>query len=255
MFASTASLQASVFVVTPSDLVDNATFNNGNSGYLFSYDSGPGNPGPPIGVDVPGPSGCGLSSWWSDVQGSAVGGGRDYSTLRINLSALFGAPTYSLTVGDIQSISYYTKKGVQDTTDWQLRVYTTGLTTWYGYRFNFVRPDADNTNWNLWSTDSSGVSDIFDKVANAYIPLGTAGTLSGMATSYGNAPVLFVDISASYMTTSPSADSYLDGVVITLKDGSSATLDLAVVPVPPAFLLAGIGVGAVAVARRVRRRK
>jgi len=69
---ATGTAQASVdlwFDVAPGDLADGPTFANGQGGVPFGYDHGPDPAqGPPIGVNVPGPTGFGPNSWWSDVQ-------------------------------------------------------------------------------------------------------------------------------------------------------------------------------------------
>jgi len=92
MLAASGVAQAALYNydVAPSDLGNRDAW---ASNVPFGYDH-PDTPPmnyKPIGTDaMGGASGYGNSSFWSDVQGSANSGGRDYSALRIAPHAVFG---------------------------------------------------------------------------------------------------------------------------------------------------------------------
>jgi len=195
---STAAQAISYTVITPNDLADGPTFANGQGGVPFGYD--PDMP-PPIGSFQPGPIGFGNSSFWSDVQGSAAGGGRDYTAFRMSPKDIFGVS--DVTISDLFEISYYTKW--ESDLDWQLKIYTEGdATHWYRYRFNFTRPMPSDHNWHNYVTDTDLiVSDVYDKYVPGYVTVPGTGLLSDLDTLYGTEKILFIDIISSYATNSP----------------------------------------------------
>ena len=233
--------QADIFnyVVAPGDLADRAAFDNGQGGEPFGYD--PDMP-PPIGSYAGGGApGFGDSSFYSNVQGSAAGGPRDYTAFRMSPKDIFGMS--NVTISDLSAISYYTK-WVSDL-DWQLKIYTEGeeVGDWYGYRFNFTRPSFGDSEWNLSGTDDTGnlrVSDIATKTTGGSTTVPGTGLLTDLDANFGSKNILFIDIIASYATDSPPSYSYLDGVTISLDNGDVANMNL-VVPVPGAVLLGILG--------------
>ncbi len=235
-----------VTVLTPGDL----DFSQG-------FGSDPDMP-PPIGSNVAGPTGFGSGSFWSDVQGSANGGPRDYTTVRLLPNDIFGVD--NVTIGQLSEISYWTKNNDLNLIDWQLKIYTEGDSNWYGHRFNFTRPENADNDWHLWSTDTSLVDSIYDKNAGAYLPVSSGYDLDAIQADYGDKNILFMDIIAGFATNSPAVDSNLDGITLTLVDGSSVTADLeaagAGVPEPASVivwsLLGGSWIG-LGVYRRRRR--
>ena len=126
-----------------------------------------------------------------------------------------------MTVGELANISYYTKNTDTDLIDWQVKVYTESDEKWYGYRINYNRPDNPDNEWHQSNISSLGISDIYDKVAGAYI---------SSSTDLDAEKILFVDIIAGYASNSPAVDSYLDGVQIELTNSDVVTLDLAANP-------------------------
>ena len=66
--------QATIYTydVSPGDLADGPTFDNGRGGVPFGYDP---DSVKPTGSNQTGPAGFGDSCFWADVQGSAAGGG------------------------------------------------------------------------------------------------------------------------------------------------------------------------------------
>ncbi len=209
----TPAAQDLSYTVAPNNLADGPTFDNGQGGKPFGYD--PDMP-PPVASLQAGPPGFGESCFWSDVQGSAAGGGRDYTSLRLSPKDIFDRS--EVTIGELANISYFTKNMDINLIDWQLKIYTESSVKWYGYRINYNRPSNPDNDWHQSSTTGLGISDIYDKVAGTSVPT---------STDLDAEKILFVDIIAGYATNSPAVDSYLDGVRIELSNGDNATLNLA----------------------------
>ncbi len=236
-------------VVTPDDLANQANFPT--SPYGWDWDQG----APEGSTAVGGAPGYGTSSWYSNVQGSAANvlGDRDYTTLRLNITQMFGG---AVTMGDLEEISYWTNLQ-SGTVDWQLKIYTAenspGVgSSWYGHRFNFDTPNyAAGSGWNESSTSSN--LDV-NWVTNGATSDFSSQTLANVSSFFATETILFIDIIAGYATASPPVYSYLDGVAITV-DGVTHSLDLAVVPVPAAAPLGLLGMGLVAFVRRRKNAK
>ena len=229
--------QATIYTydVSPGDLADGPTFDNGRGGVPFGYDP---DSVKPTGSNQTGPAGFGDSCFWADVQGSAAGGGIDYTAIRLSPKDIFGVT--DVTIGDLDEISYNTKW--VSNLDWQLKIYTEGEEEgdWYGQRFNFTRPTFGDNAWNLSSTDDNlVVYDIANKTTGGSTAIPGTGTLSDLATNFGDKKILFIDVISSYMTASPPGDSYLDGIGIELDGGDIASINL--VPEPATLCLLGLG--------------
>ncbi len=160
--------------------------------------------------------------------------------------SLFGR---AVTVGEVSSISYFTKTGALHTVtpyDWALVIYTkpyagdVSTPTWYGDRYgaepyfsaNLV--DPVNT-WNLWS--SNGATNqlrFYESTAGApgatfgsYTDPNLATFISQPALS-GQARASQQILTFSLQTASAWADGFtgkLDGFTITLTDGSVARVN------------------------------
>jgi len=230
--------------VSPADLAGRDDFDNGRGGEKFGYDP---DSVKPIGSNQAGPTGFGDSCFWADVQGSAAGGGVDYTAIRLSPRDIFG--TTSLKLNEISDISYYTKW--ISNLDWQLKIYTEGEETgdWYGYRFNFSRPNFGDNDWNQSSAnDNMLVYDIATKTTGGSTVIPGTGKLTDLHANFGDKEILFIDVISSYMTASPPGDSYLDGIEITLGNDDTATLNL--VPEPATMSLLVIGGLGVLIRRR-----
>ena len=228
--------QATIFNydVSPGDLADGPTFLNGRGGEKFGYDP---DSVKPIGSSQTGPAGFGDSCFWADVQGSAAGGGVDYTAIRLSPRDIFGVS--DITISELFEISYYTKWNSDF--DWQIKIYTEDVTPtveWYQTRIEWNRPSPVDNNWNQYTTDGLKIGKLTLKVGGDQTIPGT-GLLSDLDTVYGTEKILFIDIISSYMTASPPGDSYLDGISIQLDNGDIATMNL--VPEPATMVLLGLG--------------
>ena len=188
----------------------------------------------PEGSNVKGAPGFGTSSFYSNVTGSAIGGGVDYTSLRIYADYFTDYFPSGIKVGDINNLRYWTNNTDDTLIDWQVKIYTAPTatdTSWYDHRLNFNRPTGSANVWTLSDINSLGVSDVFDKTANGYL----TGTQT--KSMYDSESLLFIDIIAGYATNSPSVYSYLDGVTIETS-GVKYILDLGTTTVPePSFML------------------
>lgn len=226
LLATTALLadpgKALHYKVEVADLAGRDEFSNGQGGLKFGYD--PDAP-PPMRALVEGPDGFGKGCFWSNVQGSLAGGPRNYSALRLSPKDIFGVA--DVRIADLAYLQYWTKNNDLSKIDWQLKIYTVSDVKWYGYRFNFSRPNNPDNEWHLSRTDSEMVvSDVHDKVQNKYIAVPGGGLIQDIIAQYGGESILFIDIIAGYGSKSPAVDSYLDGVELGLANGDVATIDL-----------------------------
>lgn len=225
---------ANAVLITPDDLIP-------GTGVSYDHDEAK-----PEGSNVTGAPGFGTSSFYSNVTGSLIGGGVDYTSLRIYADYF----TPGLTLGDISNLSYWTNNTDNSLIDWGVKIYTVDADSgpgWYDTRFNFETPTGgvENT-WNLYDINSLGV---------AYTRNGETGVenhASGQSLSdFAAEELLFIDIIAGYSSSSPSVKSYLDGVTIeTTSDTYTLDLGAATVPEPSTLALMGFGIFGLGLIRR-----
>jgi hypothetical protein len=179
--------------------------------------------------------------------GSIASGGTNKTDMEFTPQTLFG---HDVSLGDISSISYWTKTGSNHTVspqDWSLVIYTKpyagdkSSASWYGERigaepyFSVNLNDPANT-WNEWSTNSSqNQLRFYESTAGA--PNANFGTYTDptWSTFLSDTPLSGVSTysshdvqSLSLQTGSAWASGFtgqVDGLQITLNDGSVANVN------------------------------
>jgi len=231
--------------VSPADLLTD--FQNGRGGEAFGFDA---DSGVPKSSDTDGAPGFGNSSLWSDVTGG--GTARPYSAVRFSPRDMFG--TTGLTLGELESISYYTNQN-GGTRDWQLKIYTENEagTSWYEYRIESEALSTSTGTWTFNSTDGNlSVGRLTDRSSGSTVDLAITAAndeFSEVFTQYGSEEILFIDVIAGW-TNGPAIDSLLDGFQIELTNGDTATANF----VPEPGSLALLSLSGLAMLRRRRRR-
>ena len=209
---------------------DSLTFVS-NSPTNFAYDSSTQAVGAP--VSAPGFS---SSSWAAP--------GIPTTKIYFSPTALFGKS--GVTLGDISSISYFTDNGGVSHTvkpaDWYFQIYTkTVLNTpgFYDHRVTaepyFAKNLSDGLGFNKF-TSAAGTNELrfFDAVGG-YFGSYTDGSLQDIQVSLGSQFVKLFSLGIG----SASATGFtgkLDGLTVTLKDGTVGTVNFegsTVVPLPP----------------------
>jgi uncharacterized repeat protein (TIGR01451 family) len=157
-------------------------------------------------------------------------------------------------IDDIQSISYQTKKPTdQGSPDFFLVLYTVpdgndDTSSWYGYRLNaepyFSRNlNAPANSWNTWTTDNTtNQLTFFDSAKTGTYGFYGQPTLQDLQSGpinwstynssytnqdidYGNETVKYISIQTGSGWSS-TFTGYLDAITISLKNGTTATIDL-----------------------------
>jgi hypothetical protein len=160
---------------------------------------------------------------------------------------LFG---HAVTLGDVASVSYWTKKATthadDHVQDWYLALYTAvypaPTTGWYGARIGTEPYLARNLTetageWTRWSTDGETNQLRFFESTYGYFGSATDPTWtdfvagSSLTGSHSADPVPYAtqEIESFTVQTASSAagfDGQLDGIRIELRDGAVAELDL-----------------------------
>lgn len=188
------------------------------------------------------PDGWGTGSW--------AAGGTGVVEVYFTPEMLFGKP---VKIGDIKSVSFYTKKGSTHTNpdsagDWFFTIYTTPFAGgWYGFRISaepyFSENLTDPANqWNRWSSDQGS------NWLRFYVS-GMSGASTGYFGSYTDLHLedfknqvidgrKMADQTIEYFrmaTATAWASGFtgqLDGLTITLTDGSVARVNFEPVPEP-----------------------
>ena len=206
---------------------------------------------------------------YDGTQNSLAASGTGKNQLYIDGVTLFGSS--GLTIGDIDSISYSTKKsGGASSPDWFIQIYTDPYSgspgsSWYGNRIQ-AEPylasnlDAPGGQWNDWTINSGTNSLNWGDSSNGdfgaglgdWATLKDTSVLDGSGT-YGEAGVLFF----TFGTGSGWAngfDGQIGPITVTFNNGTGTIINFeASTPVVPGPAgLAGL-LGLVVVGRRRRR--
>ncbi|MCP4011999.1 MAG: hypothetical protein GY728_02705 [Phycisphaeraceae bacterium] len=226
-----------------------------------------------VGPDTPGwYNQAGLTSTiaggFDGTQSSLAASGTGKNQFYITGADLFGGS--SLTLGDIASITYSTKKsGDAGSPDWFIQIYTDPYTdspgsSWYGNRIQ-AEPylasniDAPAGEWNEWTT-ASGINSLnwgdssendFGANIGGWDALKSSSVLGGSGT-YGEAGVQRF----TFGTGSGWAEGFngeIGPITVTFNNGTGTIIDFAAsTPVPGPAGLTGL-VGLAVVGRRRRR--
>lgn len=246
-----------------------------SAGSITSLTLYPGSASNVIGDGSTSAPGFSSGSWQADATSAGA-----KSELYVPAGDLFSG---SVTINDIQSISYWTNKpGSSSDPDWSFTIYTaktgSGDTGSFYHSRLTSEPYLTNTSsandpsntWHKWSTDDpsnpmrfydsnrdGGVFGTYNDPTLADLQAGTINWPKPGATPYnygGDTISLF-----SLQTGSAWANGFtglVDGVTITLKSGDVGTINLeAAQPVPEPSSLALFGFGAAALAGWRLRRK
>jgi hypothetical protein len=197
-----------------------------------------------IGVTPDGPF------FWEDNQGIGVDGDfapgfgpgclqapNAYSKYGFTPDALFGR---SVNVGELYSITYYTKKDldhVADPYDWYFQMYTEAYSgspgsSWYGNRINAEPYFSENLtetagDWNQWVTDAGQNNRLrFFDSSTGYFGSYTDGFLIDMTNdpAFAAQPVMVFDVGLG-TAWAAGVDALIDGVTIELVSGEKASLN------------------------------
>jgi hypothetical protein len=230
--------------VSPDNLVDPVTFATGGGMVAWDWDQAP-----PFAAVSPGAGapGFGTTSFYSNVQGSAAGGPRDYTAVRFSPKNIYGVA--DVTIGEIQSLSYWS--ALVSGLDWQIKIYTepgAPGSTWYGKRFNFEVPNNPGAGWMNYGTAGAGALDVeWIRSGDGSLSVFPNMPLADVVAAYASEKILFIDIIAGYLTSSPPSHTFLDGVQLTVG-GETASINF--VPLPGAVLLGALGLGLIGGAKR-----
>ena len=196
------------------------------------------------------PSGFGPDSWQNTQTGGKVNWHARYILDDDYLSVLFPTQAATMTVNDIASISYWTKRPSDSTAseDWAVFIYTRpktgGDSSWYGYRF--VNNYGEHTETDTWTQYSTDASMTFRK--NSGTETGQM-SFADLKTTYGTELVEMISVQT--MSNYTSFDGYMDGLTITLTDASASVGNVDFVPEPATLGVLLIG-GLLGVIRKRR---
>ena len=161
----------------------------------------------------------------------------DWVKYGLDPEAVFGRP---VNVGELHSISYFTKKGTLHTVDagdWYFQMYTDPYdgspgSTWYGHRINSEPYFSENLTetagaWNQWQTDAGQPNRLrFFDSSSGYLGSYSDGFLADLATDpvLAPQPIMIMDLGLG-TAWGAGFDGRLDGLVVELVSGETMRLD------------------------------
>lgn len=192
------------------------------------------------------PAGFGEDSWQGPATNKTNWHAR-YLADGDALSALFPADAAGLTIGDLASLSYYTKRPSSTPAgrDWWIQIYTRPQDPgdWYDLKFtNNYNDHSETDDWTLYSTDNAAAP-------TAMMTFNLSGSstemsLSDLQTSYGSDLIEMISIQTDSGWN--GFDGFMDGLTIELTNGNVGRVNFEAVPTPGAatagmMLLSGLG--------------
>jgi hypothetical protein len=221
----------------------------------------------PVGIEGDFAPGMSSGSWQAAVPLGAVSP-NNYTQLFLTPDMLFGRD--DVTVGELASISYWTKKDSLHTAvpaDWFFQIYTKPYagspgSAWYGNRINSEPYFSQNLNapadtWNQWVTDANQDNRLrfFDSSSGYFGGYGD-GFLSDLTSNpaYENQEIMFINVATGTAWAAGFAGQ-IDGLQIELTDGSIANVNFeaTAIPEPGAITLAGLAIIGMICPRRTQR--
>ena len=196
------------------------------------------------------PAGFGPDSWQGPVAGVAnkTNWHARYLADGDALSTLFPLDAATMTINDLDEISYFTKRpsGIPAGNDWWIQVYTrpTGSgdkSSWYHDRF--INNYSDHTNIGAWTQYSTATGMTFQ--SNGLGVIGES-TLAELITAAGSQEIEMISVQTN--SGWDGFDGYMDGLEITLTNGNVGQVNF--VPEPATMVLLGLGGLGVLIRRR-----
>jgi len=185
------------------------------------------------------PAGFGPDSWQGPATGKTNWHAR-YIADGDYLSVLFPADVAGLTINDIESISYHTNRpaGTPAGRDWWVQIYTrpTGSgddASWYKSRF--INNYNDHTHENVWMEHSTDTGMTFRKNSGT-----TTGhmSLGDLQNDFGTELIEMFSVQTDSGWN--GFDGYMDGLTITLTNGSVGIVNFEAIPEPTSLTLLGM---------------
>lgn len=184
------------------------------------------------------------SSWQGPATGKSNWHAR-YDADGNYLNILFPSDAATLSVSDLASISYFTKRpdGTPAGRDWWVQIYTrpdgvNDAASWYGYRLiNNYNDHSNIGDWTQYSTSTGMTFNRNDSLAGALANVEL--DLPSMISAYGSELIEMISIQTDSGWN--GFDGFLDGLEITLTNGNVGRVNFEAVPEPATLGLIGLG--------------
>ena len=199
-----------------------------------------------LGIDGDSPAAWGSGSW--EANGSTK------SQFYFTPQQLFGES--NVTIGDLSSISYFTKTssdltGANPVGDWYVQIYTTpytgGAASWYGDRITAEPYQSKGlsvtpNDWTMFQSNTGTNQLRFYNAVGGYFGSYTDGFLSDLSANYGSHTIKYITMGTG-SDWAAGFTGQLDGLNIQLKNGNNANVNFEAVPEPGVLsLISSFGV-------------